>query len=429
MELEPIVSLKNPWAVDSLDNFSFYCCPECDIRSQNKQEFINHAFLKHPVGAPALHLIKDQTVQGLNFPTNDELKVESDIKAEIDDDEPMDDKEAGESKSDSKKEIHCSNCGLKFPTKYDLFMHRLQEHKVDDETMTDIGYDMDDKKASESKCDSKKDMHCSNCGLKFPTKYDLFMHRLQEHKEPKVTKTVCDTEECLCSLCGKTIIGRKKFIRHEKEKHGMNVKPRKIADFDCAQCNKSISEALEANEHVKECQKVLKNFQCPECDLLWASGPVLSYHLRKDHLKIQNFICDHCGKCFKQKVGHDWHVKSVHDKVKDHVCHLCGLGFTRKQSLQYHISRIHKDSGKHFCDRCPFKTTSKRDLEIHINEVHTKTIKFACDHCNFFCYRKGGLAAHVKNVHLKLKPHRCESCGHAFVRRKELEKHKEMSNH
>ena len=379
MELEPIVSLKNPWAVDSLDNFSFYCCPECDIRSQNKQEFINHAFLKHPVGAPALHLIKDQTVQGLRFPTNYELKVESDIKAEIDDDETM--------------------------------------------------ADFDDKEAGESKSDSKKESHCRNCGLKFPTKYDLFMHRLQEHKEPKVTKTVCDTEECLCSLCGKTIIGRKKFIRHEKEKHGMNVKPRKIADFDCAQCNKSISEALEANEHVKECQKVLKNFQCPECDLLWASGPVLSYHLRKDHLKIQNFICDHCGKCFKQKVGHDWHVKSVHDKVKDHVCHLCGLGFTRKQSLQYHISRIHKDSGKHFCDRCPFKTTSKRDLEIHINEVHTKAIKFACDHCNFFCYRKGGLAAHVKNVHLKLKPHRCESCGHAFVRRKELEKHKEMSNH
>ena len=379
MELEPIVSLKNPWAVDSLDNFSFYCCPECDIRSQNKQEFINHAFLKHPVGAPALHLIKDQTVQGLRFPTNHELKVESDIKDEIDDDETM--------------------------------------------------ADFDDKEAGESKSDSKKEIHCRNCGLKFPTKYDLFMHRLQEHKEPKVTKTVCDTEECLCSLCGKTIIGRKKFIRHEKEKHGMNVKPRKIADFDCAQCNKSISEALEANEHVKECQKVLKNFQCPECDLLWASGPVLSYHLRKDHLKIQNFICDHCGKCFKQKVGHDWHVKSVHDKVKDHVCHLCGLGFTRKQSLQYHISRIHKDSGKHFCDRCPFKTTSKRDLEIHINEVHTKTIKFACDHCNFSCYRKGGLAAHVKNVHLKLQPHRCESCGHAFVRRKELEKHKEMSNH
>ena len=114
MELEPIVSLKNPWAVDSLDNFSFYCCPECDIRSQNKQEFINHAFLKHPVGAPALHLIKDQTVQGLRFPTNHELKVESDIKDEIDDDETMadfDDKEAGESKSDSNKEIQCSTYG------------------------------------------------------------------------------------------------------------------------------------------------------------------------------------------------------------------------------------------------------------------------------------------------------------------------------
>ena len=137
MELEPIVSLKNPWAVDSLDNFSFYCCPECDIRSQNKQEFINHAFSKHPEGAPALYLIKDQTVQGVNFPLNEELKVESDIKDEIeinfntsdllqgeepmddDFDYDMDDEEAGELKGDFK----CLVCERTFDTARKLSSH------------------------------------------------------------------------------------------------------------------------------------------------------------------------------------------------------------------------------------------------------------------------------------------------------------------
>ena len=103
--------------------------------------------------------------------------------------------------------------------------------------------------------------------------------------------------------------------------------------------------------------------------------------------------------------------------------------FAWQQGLQFHIKRVHENTGKHFCDRCTFKAITKPELEIHINEVHTKAIKFHCSDCNFFCYRKGGLAAHVKNVHLKLRPHRCEVCGQAFVRRKELEKHKEWANH
>ena len=68
-------------------------------------------------------------------------------------------------------------------------------------------------------------------------------------------------------------------------------------------------------------------------------------------------------------------------------------------------------------------------LDIHVNEVHTKAIKFPCRECNFFCYRKGGLAAHIKTVHLKLKPHKCSICPEAYVRRKELEKHRAMTGH
>ena len=40
----------NPWDVNSLDEFikSFYCCPECPNKSENKAEFINHALVEHP---------------------------------------------------------------------------------------------------------------------------------------------------------------------------------------------------------------------------------------------------------------------------------------------------------------------------------------------------------------------------------------------
>ena len=40
----------NPWIVNNLDEFLFFCCPECDTQSPNKALFINHALIEHPKG-------------------------------------------------------------------------------------------------------------------------------------------------------------------------------------------------------------------------------------------------------------------------------------------------------------------------------------------------------------------------------------------
>ncbi len=39
----------NPWVVESLDHFLFYCCPECNFRSQEHEEFNSHAIIVHPL--------------------------------------------------------------------------------------------------------------------------------------------------------------------------------------------------------------------------------------------------------------------------------------------------------------------------------------------------------------------------------------------
>ena len=38
----------NPWNVTGLDDFLFYCCPECDKRTVTKSDFIEHALNNHP---------------------------------------------------------------------------------------------------------------------------------------------------------------------------------------------------------------------------------------------------------------------------------------------------------------------------------------------------------------------------------------------
>ena len=52
------VEIINPWMASSIFEFQFFCCPECDIKSQNKQDFVNHASIYHlEVSFPLISLL------------------------------------------------------------------------------------------------------------------------------------------------------------------------------------------------------------------------------------------------------------------------------------------------------------------------------------------------------------------------------------
>ena len=38
---------SNPWKTTSIFDFQYFCCPECDIKSKNKHEFVDHASIYH----------------------------------------------------------------------------------------------------------------------------------------------------------------------------------------------------------------------------------------------------------------------------------------------------------------------------------------------------------------------------------------------
>ncbi len=42
------VSTPNPWAIQSLEECIYYCCPECDKKNISKQAFLSHAWETHP---------------------------------------------------------------------------------------------------------------------------------------------------------------------------------------------------------------------------------------------------------------------------------------------------------------------------------------------------------------------------------------------
>ena len=40
-------NMKNPWIVSSMFDFCYFCCPECDDKSQSKEDFVHHASDHH----------------------------------------------------------------------------------------------------------------------------------------------------------------------------------------------------------------------------------------------------------------------------------------------------------------------------------------------------------------------------------------------
>ena len=55
-EQQHYVSHNNPWSVNSIYDFSYFCCPECeDSKYELKQDFVNHALSVHPNSIDPLH--------------------------------------------------------------------------------------------------------------------------------------------------------------------------------------------------------------------------------------------------------------------------------------------------------------------------------------------------------------------------------------
>ena len=392
--MEPSVDLRevNPWAAESIYDYQYFCCPECDTKWQVKQNFVSHALEHHPTSIFALQHIKDGSIDDVEFPMESH-KIRNEKLEDINNRNYLEETLKLESDINSDYDPSPS----------------------ENETYSDSQY-------------TKNHGTVTNEKEVFKSKDQMNLHMKKRHKTlPKRSAPF------LCGLCGKTLIGHHNMRRHERDKHGIqNLKFRRVdrtVRIQCLKCDKNFDNVEILNNHIIECLGEQKDFQCQNCDKTWANGHALNIHMKADHDAKELYTCEICGKCCTFKNALKTHVKLVHDNIKDHVCHLCGTGFARAQGLKFHIQRVHEHSGRYACEYCDFKTVAQMKLDIHVNEVHTKAIKFACDQCNFFCYRKGGLLAHVKTVHLKLKPHECPNCPEAFVRRKELEKHRLTAGH
>lgn len=60
--------LKERWKVNSIFDFQFFCCPDCDFKFHAKQDFVDHACGSHPDCVKNLENIQDGSLSDILCP-------------------------------------------------------------------------------------------------------------------------------------------------------------------------------------------------------------------------------------------------------------------------------------------------------------------------------------------------------------------------
>ena len=55
--------MANPWDVPNLEEFLYYCCPECDHKIKDCQSFVEHALVEHEEARRTLLKVKEETTE------------------------------------------------------------------------------------------------------------------------------------------------------------------------------------------------------------------------------------------------------------------------------------------------------------------------------------------------------------------------------
>ena len=80
------MSEQNPWVVDDIEEFSFYCCPECDFKQKDRDYFKRHAMDSHKKSKIFFLMSKSE-----NNTNNDSMQVETEPESQDENEDSMED--------------------------------------------------------------------------------------------------------------------------------------------------------------------------------------------------------------------------------------------------------------------------------------------------------------------------------------------------
>ena len=320
----------NPWAVKDLEEFSYFCCPECNVKEKSEEIFLKHALQKHPHCEPHLpfYIIKQETyhpdhiecdVEAFedleNIENDDEKKIIEEHVSKKDENQISRVVRFNVKSTDDARKIRINPLELKIPEETKKQKHECKQCKKSYPRMKDLK--MHVRRTHETASQTHK---CPNCEKSYSHVHDLKVHIRKVHEGFRHN----------CHLCDKSYTESGNLKKHIKTVH------EEIRIYSCDNCGKAFGTPEEIKIHVKTVHEGKKYHKCDLCVGMYASETDLRNHIKKVHEGVK-YSCHICNKTFTEVKGMKKHVRVVHEKIKDYDCKICGKAFGYKNSFNMHM--------------------------------------------------------------------------------------------
>ena len=374
--------LNNPWAkIEFVEEFLYYCCPECQVLShcqhfKDQNSFIQHVFASHPKAKTFLDKMNHQ----INI-KNEPLDTEEMQEADFELDEPMSDEDFDESA----------------------------------EFLEPVEVDFPQVKVEEKKEPTEKDLaivQCYFCCELMEKRY-IKKHLLELHKEKPRKNYYGEPRPFKCHNCNmalKTEISKNRHVCFMPELKGKT----------CPICNQTQRSKRELERHMIKHSEA-RPFECNQCDMKFKTNSTLKCHVARMHEKVYSHVCSLCGDKFLTRsdlTRHEaTHVNDKHKVDGKYKCDKCNVGFPNYHSLAKHNTQIHeKLSDKTMtCEYCGKILGNYRSYTNHINQTHPSdevlnAVKCNCDKCEKTFENSTDLNNHLKECLETSKNLKCPFC-------------------
>ena len=378
----------NPWAVGQLEDFLYFCCPECDVRNQSKELFLQHA-IEHPLAKETLHLLfglkTEPFEEDINFDQNNEDNGDNSLFYPAveygDENDTIDNSKKTKIKkkrkrSDTKPDsFNCSYCEKTFGRNEHLKRHVNSVHE---------GEKFD----------------CTFCEKSFSRKDKLKIHLKYVHRDSTIPSTKLEQEnqhnrknESQCvKVKAEPIDENDQQMNRTQLEYQNNIK-HEIKDS-------SQDDAFVSQKMINE---PLQTFVCETCGKEFSRRDYLKAHIMNIHEHPRKCkVCDETFMTAKTLRSHisDMHPERVHEVLKKYTCDLCGQQFTRPSYLKKHIEVTHEGKRPHSCEFCGKSFSYRSSVIIHIKSIHEGD-RYQCEICQNYFTQPQALKLHIRNVHNK----------------------------
>ena len=389
---------RNPWQVENMDAFSFWCCPECVYKSQDRDLFKEHAVDHHPKSS-TLFEVKEVI-------TKKPRTTIEDIPIVIAQDGPI------------KMDIESTNITL-----IDVKNHYNSEEVIDTVELTfedgidavDIQTKIQNMMRESGSVHQHKNVQgvIPNEAIKVESYMDesqsirMYEEQIMTKKKPEepiyigndvVQKmaNIVESKEMVgvykCPLCRVDLPTQAEKKTHMISKHiNMNGE---MPTVYCPKCTRPFKNPFKV-ERGKECAVCqTEKYQCAYCDEKFPSKFFRNAHERMTHTDGAGDLlpakCPYCEEVLKSSVHMRIHIMEAHKKVEkvamnlkmDFSCQVCGKQF-KNRACWYNHKRTHEkdeNKDKFQCDECDFKTYLKKNLTNHITRHH-RDKNIVCEDC------------------------------------------------